>query len=113
MSAINWSLVWTVAVAAGIPSALVGMLIRRLTKRIDKRDAEKEAKESARIKNEAMLIKLSMASLSLGEATAEAVQRIPDAHCNGDMKKALEFAQGAKNEYREFEREQLARSLTK
>lgn len=110
---IDWNLVWTVVVAAGIPSALVGILIRRLNKRIDKRDAENEAKDAARIKNEAMLIKLSMASLSLGEATAQAVQRIPDAHCNGDMHKALEFAQTTKTEYREFEREQFVRSLNK
>ena len=108
---INWSIVWAVAVAAGIPSTLVGLLIRRLNKRIDKRDAEKEAKEAARLKHETMLIKLSMASLSLGEATAEAVQRIPDAHCNGEMHAALEFAKAAKVEYREFEREQTARSL--
>ena len=110
---IDWNLVWTVVVAAGIPSALVGILIRRLNKRIDKRDAKNEAKDAARIKNEAMLIKLSMASLSLGEATAQAVQRIPDAHCNGDMHKALEFAQTTKTEYREFEREQFVRSLNK
>ena len=59
-------------------------MIRRLNRRIDKRDVEKEAREAARLEHEMMLIKLSIASLSLGEATAEAVQRIPDAHCNGD-----------------------------
>lgn len=36
------------------------------------------------------------ASLQLGEATARAVQRIPDAHCNGDMKAALEYVEEAK-----------------
>ena len=97
---INWGGVWPVAVAAGIPSALVGVLIRRLNRRIDKRDVEKEAREAARLEHEMMLIKLSIASLSLGEATAEAVQRIPDAHCNGEMREALEF-----------EREQTVRSL--
>lgn len=103
--------IWPVVAAAGIPSALVGILINRLNKRMDRRDAAAERKEEARIKNVTMLIKLSMASLALGEATAEAVQRIPDAHCNGDMHDALEFAKSAKIEYREFQGEQTARNL--
>ena len=36
------------------------------------------------------------AAIALGEATARAVQRIPDAHCNGDMHAALDYA--AKNQ---------------
>ena len=108
---INWGVVWPVAVAAGIPSALVGVLIRRLNQRIDKRDEARELKEEARIKNEIMLNKLVMASLSLGEATAAAMQRIPDAKCNGDMHKAMENAEKVRGEYLEFEREQTVRSL--
>ncbi len=49
-----------------------------------------EAREKAREKNEVLLIKSTGAAIALGEATAEAMQRIPDAHCNGDMKAALE-----------------------
>lgn len=108
---IDWGIVWPVVVAAGIPSALVGLLIRRLNRHIDQRDADIEALEEARLKHATMLIKLSIASLSLGEATAEAVQRIPDAHCNGEMREALDFAKSARIEYLEFEREQTVRSL--
>lgn len=108
---IDWGILWPVVVAAGIPSALVGLLIRRLNRHIDQRDADIEALEEARLKHATMLIKLSIASLSLGEATAEAVQRIPDAHCNGEMREALDFAKSARIEYREFEREQTVRSL--
>ena len=32
------------------------------------------------------------AAIALGEATARAVQRIPDAHCNGNMHAALDYA---------------------
>lgn len=39
---------------------------------------------------------------SLVEATARAVQRIPDAHCNGDMTAALEKVRTVKDEEREF-----------
>ena len=105
------SIVWAVLAAAGIPSAIVGLLIGRLNYKISKRDKANEEKELARLKNEVMIIKLTMASLSLGEATAEAVQRIPDANCNGDMHEALKFAKDTKNEYREFEREQTAKQI--
>lgn len=103
--------IWAVLLAAGVPAALTGVLIGRLNRRIETRDAEKDAKDEARMENIEMMIKLNMAALSLGEATAEAVQRIPDANCNGDMHEALAFAKQTKNEYREFERRQTARSL--
>ena len=41
---------------------------------------------------------LKAAALALGESTARAAQRIPDAHCNGDMHAALEYAQKVKHE---------------
>lgn len=103
--------VWTILLAAGIPSAVVGILVGRLTRRIAKSDAARDAKEQARLTHEVMIIKLIMASIALSEATAEAVQRIPDAHCNGDMTAALEQARSVKAEYREFEREQVIRSI--
>ena len=43
-----------------------------------------------------------MQGVALGEATAKAVQRIPDAHCNGDMKGALEYATTVKHRQKEF-----------
>lgn len=109
----TWTIVWTALAAAGIPTAIVGLFVRHLNKKIDARDKVKEERENARMKNELMMIKLAMASLSLGEATAEAVQRIPDAHCNGDMKAALEFARETKNEYRDFEHEQIVLSMNR
>ena len=98
-------------VAAGIPSAIFGLLITRLNKKIDRREAASEEREQMRIKYQTMNIKLTMASLALGEATAEAVQRIPDAHCNGDMESALNFAKRIKSDYRDFEHEQTAKAV--
>lgn len=103
--------IWAVVLAAGIPSAIVGILIRQLNKKLDKRDKEKEEKEKAHLENEIKLIGVTMATLSLAEATAEAVQRIPDANCNGDMHEALAYAKETKNKYREFEREQAIKSI--
>lgn len=108
--------IWAVIAAAGIPSALFAWFLSRLTKKLDKRDQAREeaqkAKDEAQLKNDVMLIELVMASITLGEATAEAVQRIPDAHCNGDMHAALDFAKEAKQKYRQFEHEQTAKSLS-
>lgn len=92
-------------------TGLMSFLVARLNSRIEKSDKAKEAKDAARMENEALLIQLSMASLSLGEATAEAVQRNPDNLCNGEMREALEYAKTAKREYREFERRRTAESL--
>ena len=48
------------------------------------------------------MIKGTSAAIALGEATARAVQRIPDAHCNGDMHAALEYATRVKHEQKDF-----------
>ena len=50
----------------------------------------------------AYMIKGIMASNTLSEATARAVQRIPDAHCNGDMEAALEEEEKVKKEIQLF-----------
>ena len=39
---------------------------------------------------------------ALSEATAKAMQRIPDAKCNGDMHKALDYEQEAKHDLENF-----------
>ena len=44
----------------------------------------------------------SRANNVLAEATAKAVQRIPDAKCNGDMKAALELAAKIQKEEQQF-----------
>ena len=109
--------VWALIVAMGIPSAVTGFcfwLIQRKIQRRDKEREEKEAreraehqrreteKEKAREDLEVYLVKSINASITLGVATAKAVQRIPDAHCNGDMTKALEFVSDTRKDYRDF-----------
>ena len=88
--------------AMGIPSAVVGFAVWWLKRYIDKRDAAAERRE----KNTENLIILMMkeirANSVLNEATAKAVQRIPDAHCNGDMTAALERAEKLRKEEEQF-----------
>lgn len=104
-------MIWAVIAAAGIPSALFAWFLSRMTKRLDAREKARQAKDEAQLKHDIMLIELVMAAITLGEATAEAVQRIPDAHCNGDMREALAVSREAKAKYRAFEREQAAKAL--
>ena len=49
-----------------------------------------------------MLVNTSKANNRLAEATARAVQRIPDAKCNGDMTKALAEAEAYLQEEKKF-----------
>lgn len=105
---------WTAFCAAfpgAIISIVVGVLVARMNKKLDRREREKDEKDEAAAKNAAMIIELIMASLSLSEATAEAVQRIPDTHCNGDMHEALDEARQVKKKYRQFETEQAAKAM--
>lgn len=114
--------VMTLVAAMSIPSAITGFCFWLLEKQIDKR-AEKEKserenrqkqvddRERNREKCELYIIKSVQASLALGEATATAVQRIPDAHCNGDMHAALEYAQKVKHEQKDFLSEQALKNL--
>lgn len=86
----------------GIPSAITGFLVWLLKRYIDKRDNNREQHD----KNVETLmlyqIKMNRATNILAEATAKAVQRIPEAHCNGDMTAALEQAHKIQEEEKDF-----------
>ena len=84
-----------VLAAASIPSAVFAAYIRRMEKKLDEKD-------KAREDHEVLILKSINASIALGEATAEAVARIPDANCNGDMHAALEYASSVKRETQSF-----------
>lgn len=77
-----------------------------LKKHIDKKDDARAERDRAREEFELMLVKGNNAAIALGEATAKAVQNIPDAHCNGDMHDALDYAQRVKHEQKDFLSEQ-------
>ena len=76
----------------GIPSALIGVIVKRLEKRLDEKEKKRAEKEENTEKLTLMILQNSRVTAVLAEATAKAVQRIPDANCNGDMTAALERA---------------------
>lgn len=104
-------IIWYLLGELGILSGLVALMFHRFEKRLDKRDKEREEKEKAKLEHDTLTLRLNFASLTLAEATAEAVQRIPDAHCNGEMHAALEKAKEVKEEYQKFETEHTVKSL--
>ena len=102
-----------IIIAAGIPAGVFGLAIWLMKRWISKRDAEKAKEDEARHKAaeereknyETMMLMImqnSRATYILSQATAKAVQRIPDAHCNGDMTHALEEAERIQQEEQKF-----------
>ena len=98
-------------------SALVGFFFWLIQRNINQRDAEEQRRRTARqqeldqreqvrYQHELYMMKSIDAAIALGEATARAVQRIPDAHCNGDMRAALNYAQKVKHDRKDFLNEQ-------
>lgn len=95
----------------GLPTAVTSLGLWMLQRKITKRDAALESREKAREQNEVLLIQNTRAALALSEATATAVQRIPDAHCNGDMHAALEYARKVKHAQKDFLTEQGVKAI--
>lgn len=102
-----------VALIACLPSAVTGFCFWLIQQKIqkeakkreneeNKRKADEKKREELREQQELFLVQGVNAAIALGEATAKAVQRIPDAHCNGDMHAALEYAAKVKHEQRDF-----------
>lgn len=96
-------------IAFSVPSSITGFLFWLLKRHIDKTEnkrAEREERQEERDKKREQLMLLIMqtsrATNVLAEATARAVQRIPDAKCNGDMKAALEAATEIQNKEKDF-----------
>lgn len=100
-------------IAAGVPSAIVAfcfwLLERRIQERAEaekderaRRQKEQDDKEKDREELQYMMLKALDGSLCLSEATAKAVQRIPDAKCNGDMHAALNYELEQKHDLENF-----------
>lgn len=112
----------TLLIAMSVPSAITAFCFWLIERRIQKRDEQEkeerarirkdaEKRDEARRKNEVIIIESVNAAIALGEATARAVQRIPDAQCNGDMHAALDYAAEVKHKHKDFITEQGVQAL--
>lgn len=92
----------TLIIAMSIPSAITGFCFWMVQRKIDRHQKVQDKKEAARKQNEIIIIESMNAAIALSEATAKAVQRIPDAKCNGDMHAALAYATEIKHKHKDF-----------
>lgn len=103
----------TLGIPTGVVSLIFSVALFMFKREMNQRDKKREEKEAAeklereeKEKNTEKLMLLILqntrASTVLATATARAVQRIPDAHCNGDMTKALEDAAKMQGEEKDF-----------
>lgn len=100
---------WQILATLGIPTFLYSIFSLFITRKLNKIDKDREKREKERDEREKRVENFLLAILSsqratntLATATAKAVQRIPDAKCNGDMKEALDEAVKCQNKENEF-----------
>jgi hypothetical protein len=90
----------------GVPSALVsaafGLSVWLIQKKLNKQERARELREQNTEQLMLLTLQNTRAINVLATATAKAVQRIPDAHCNGDMTAALEQAAIIQKKEKEF-----------
>lgn len=114
--------IWQIIAAMSIPSAITGFCFWVIERKIQNREEtdqrarekmqrEADKRDEARRRNELIIIESVNAAIALGEATARAVQRIPDAQCNGDMHAALNYASEVKHKHKDFITEQGIQAL--
>lgn len=93
----------TLGIPTGVVSLIFSIALFLFKREMNIRDKNREEKEAAEKKEREekeknteklmlLILQNTRASNVLATATAKAVQRIPDAHCNGDMTAALEHA---------------------
>ena len=93
---------WVWAFIALIPTTVMGLIAWHYKRRIEKTEKNRAETEASREQHEFMIVQATWAAIALAEATARAVQRIPDAKCNGDMTKALKYAEDVKHDQKDY-----------
>lgn len=91
-----------------IPAVFCGVLLWYIKRYFDKLDRKQEATAKACIQKDVLLLKGVSASLSLGEATAEAIET---QHWNGEMTDARAHAKNVKRDIEEFMCQQASNNV--
>ena len=74
----------------GIPTAITGIAVWLMKRRVERNEAKAKEHEANLEALVLMMMQTTRANTVGITAIAKAVQRIPDAQCNGDMTAALE-----------------------
>ena len=102
MEAIVFKALWAI-----LPGIVVGIVMAVWNKRQKARDERAEEKEKERTKSELLRISLLVASAQLSYAVAMAVKR---GRPNGEIEVGVAQYEKSMNEFRKFEREQIAKN---
>ena len=86
----------------GIPTAITGIAVWLMKRRIEKNEAKAKEHESNLESLVLMMMQTTRANTVGITAIAKAVQRIPDAHCNGDMTEALAEMEAIQKKEQQF-----------
>ena len=86
----------------GIPTAITGIAIWWFQRKIEKNEAKRKEHEANLESLVLMMMQTSRANTVGITAIARAIQRIPDAHCNGDMTEALEQMEQIQKKEQQF-----------
>lgn len=94
--------VWEIILMFGVPSAITGFGLWLLKRKIEKNERQYNEKENNLQDLVLMMLQTTRANAVGITAVAKAIQRIPDAHCNGDMTKALEYMKTIQEKEKDF-----------
>lgn len=86
----------------GIPTALTGLAVWWLKRKIEADEKDRRERENNLESLVLMMMQTTRANTVGIIAIARAIQRIPDAHCNGDMTSALEEINKIQKEEKDF-----------
>lgn len=98
---------------AAIPSLVSGVGLSVISSNLRKHQENQMKQEADHIKSEQHVLNTLIATAEGTEAIAKAVQRIPDAHCNGDMKAAIAKVEKSLSSQRDFLREKAVEATAK
>lgn len=94
---------YLIAILMLFPSAIMGLGVWKIQSVIKKAEMRREQIEKCREEYQFMHLRCTSASIKLGKATAKALR---DGHTNGDVSKALEYAQKVEHEQENWIQEQ-------
>ena len=94
--------VWEIILMFGVPTAITGFGIWLIKRKIERNEKQRIEKENNLQDLVLMMLQTTRANAVGITAVAEAIQRIPDAHCNGDMTKALEYMKSIQQKEKDF-----------
>lgn len=86
----------------GVPAALTGLAVWWFKRRIERNEAKAKEHEANLESLVLMMMQTSRANTVGITAIARAVQRIPDANCNGDMTAALAEMEAIQKKEQQF-----------